>query len=172
MFVIASLKCMHVCECCIINHTLCKWVWTNNCTPWITSCCMILMMYLCLWLWCIDRIELSRSGKLTLIGFTRFDINIWLGFHVLAQKWDQIFTFRQAIWDQVPSRCTNSLSLSSMREPLHWVLWKDQLLVIILFIGYELWLMTSQRVLLSVNGGVRLHSCIAQVDFKSVSSFA
>ena len=27
--------------------------------------------------------------------------------------------------------------------------------------------MTSQRVLLSVNGGMRLHTCIAQVDIKS-----
>ena len=45
--------------------------------------------------------------------------------------------------------------------------WKDQLLVIIVFIVYELWLMTSQRVLHSVSWGVGLHSCIAQVDFKS-----
>ena len=32
---------------------------------------------------------------------------------------------------------------------------------------HGLWLMTSQRVLLSVNGGMRLHTCIAQVDIKS-----
>ena len=31
-----------------------------------------------------------------------------------------------------------------------------------------LWLTTSQRVLVSVNDGMEIHSCIAYVDFKSV----
>ena len=44
--------------------------------------------------------------------------------------------------------------------------WEDQLLVIIVFTVYEQWLVTSRGYLLRVSGGMWLHSCIAQVDFK------
>ena len=66
---------------------------------------------------------------------------------------DQIVTFRYA----------NCLGLCSMGVPLNWVPWEE------LSYCYEhgLWLMASQRALLSVSGGMILHSCIAQVDFKS-----
>ena len=59
-------------------------------------------------------------------------------------------------------QCNNSLNLGSMRRPFTFY-------TLAYYYDHEhrLLLMTSQRVLLSVSGGMWLHTYILQVDFKS-----